>query len=220
MVLAAGDSSRLGCPKQLAPHEGLPLVARAARAALEAGAAPVVVVLGAHAEAARATLSDLPVIPLVNPEWSRGMGTSIATGVQAILGHAPPVDGVLVMLVDQPLVNGTAVRRLLDTWTSSAARSRDGLATIAAAAYTGTIGVPAVFGRGHFDALCSLPAEAGAARLLRQADVQADRVVMPEAALDVDTPNDLERLRVLGLSDPRHWSERTVTNPKAGCRGR
>jgi CTP:molybdopterin cytidylyltransferase MocA len=199
VVLAAGGSSRLGHPKQLVVHEGLPLVVRAALAALKVGADPVVVVVGANAAAVRETLSGIPVIPVENPDWRRGMGTSVATGVRATLGHAPSVCAVLLMLADQPLVDEAALGRLIGTWSYSDQSSGDGGldATIAAATYDDTVGVPAVFGRAHFDALCSLPAAAGAARLLRDADARVLRVAMPEAGVDVDTPSDLERL-VLG----------------------
>jgi molybdenum cofactor cytidylyltransferase len=196
VVLAAGDSSRLGSPKQLVLYQGLPLVARAARAALKAGADPVVVILGANAEAVDAALSGIPVIPVVNPEWSQGMGTSVATGVKAIMAQAPSVNAVIVLLADQPLVDDAALGRLLDTWTDSDAGPSDGgvHTTIAAAEYAGTVGVPAVFGRAHFTALCSLPPAAGAARLLRHIDARVRLVAMREAAMDVDTAEDLERL--------------------------
>ena len=188
VVLAAGESSRLGRPKQLVLHEGIPLVVRAARTALATGADPVVVVLGASAAAVRATLSAIPVTPVENPQWSHGIGTSVATGVKAILSRTPSVAAILVTLADQPLVSDAALGRLIEGWAESERCS------MAAAAYAKTIGVPAVFGRAHFDALCSLPPAAGAARLLRQMNARVRRVAMPEAAVDIDTPHDLERL--------------------------
>jgi CTP:molybdopterin cytidylyltransferase MocA len=196
VVLAAGGSSRLGRPKQLVLYQGRPLVARAAEAALLAGADPVIVVLGANAATVATALSGIPVTAAINPEWKSGVGTSVATGVRAVLERARAVDAVLITLADQPLVSNTALRRLLDPWTSSHRGSERRLqSTIAAAAYGGTIGVPAVFGRARFEELCSRPPTAGAARLLRHA-VRVRRVPIPEAAFDIDTPNDLERLRV------------------------
>ena len=197
VVLAAGSSSRLGRPKQLELYEGFPLVSRAATAALEAGTDPVIAVLGSGAEAVGAALSGIPVIPVLNPEWNRGLGTSIAVGVRAVVEHAPSAGAVLILLADQPQVGQAELGRLLKAWRSADARAGDvGLATtIAAAGYAGTTGVPAVFGRAHFDALCSLSPAEGAARLFRSAKARVCRVGMPEAALDIDTPNDLKRLR-------------------------
>ncbi len=195
VVLAAGDSSRLGSPKQLVRYQGIPLVARAARAALNTGADPVIVVLGANVELVGAALSGLSVVPVVNPEWNRGMGTSIATGVRAMVDRAGFADGVLITLADQPLVGQAALGQLLDAWTDRRMAGDCRRATIAAAEYAGTLGVPAVFGRAHFEALCSLSPAAGAAHLLRRPDPSVCRVAMPQAAVDIDTPNDLERLR-------------------------
>ncbi len=201
VVLAAGGSSRLGRPKQLVEHEGVPLVARAAQAALRAGADPVIVVLGASADAARVALASLPVVVVLNEAWAEGMGTSVAAGVRELVARAPAVRGVLLALVDQPFVGEAALGRLIDAWAYADARAADGVA-IAAAAYAETVGVPAVFGRAHAEALCSLPPAAGAARLLRAEDARVHRVRMPEAAVDVDTPDDLDRLRARGLEDP------------------
>jgi molybdenum cofactor cytidylyltransferase len=161
----------MGRPKQLLLYEGGPLVARAVQAALMAGADPVAVVLGAHAEAVLEVLDGFPVIPVVNPEWHRGIGTSIAAGVRAIIEQEPLARAVLITLADQPLVTDAALRRLLHTWAGSGA-------SIAAAEYAGIVGVPAVFGRVHVDALRSLPPGEGATQLLRRADIPVARVAM------------------------------------------
>jgi molybdenum cofactor cytidylyltransferase len=150
------------------------------------------VVLGANAAAVRATLSGIPVTPVGNSQWADGVGTSVATGVKAIISRAPSVAAILVMLADQPLVSDADVERLIDAWIESETCS------MTAAAYADTIGVPAVFGRAHFDALCSLPPAAGAARLLRRSNARVRRVPMPEAAVDIDTSRDLERLVTSG----------------------
>ena len=194
VVLAAGGSTRLGRPKQLVVHDGLPLVARAARAALEAGAHPVVVVLGSGAEAVRAAVASLPVVIGVNDAWAGGMGSSVALGVSELAARAPAIRGVLLTLADQPLVGGAALARLVEAWSRADAHAANG-AAIAAAEYANTVGVPAVFGRAHLEALRTLPPASGAARLLRAADARVCRVSIPEAAMDVDTPEDLARLR-------------------------
>lgn len=195
LVLAAGASTRLGRPKQLVAFDGLPLVTRAARAALEAGAAPVVVVLGANASVVRAALDGVAAETVLNPRWRDGMGTSLAAGLNALLERAPDVRGVLVTLADQPLVDGRALGRLLGAWEGACADARrsghEVSATIAAATYGEVTGVPAVFGRAHFDEIRALPAAAGAATLLRGREAHVRRVPMPEGAVDVDTEADL-----------------------------
>ena len=198
VILAAGNSSRLGHPKQLIVHQGLTLVARAARAALATGANPVVVVLGADADAVRAAVSNLPVVTVVNDDSRAGIGTSVVAGVRELMMRAPDVRGVLLTLADQPLVDAEALGRLVEAWShADAAASSGAHVAIAAAAYAGTVGVPAVFGRAHFDALRGIPADRGAAPLLRSAGGHVTAVPMPEAEADVDTADDVERLRAL-----------------------
>ena len=197
IVLAAGGSTRLGHSKQLVVHEGRALVVRAVDAAREAGAHPVVVVLGAEADAVDAVLRQRAVVRVVNPRWADGVGTSLAAGLSAIVEHAPAVHGVLIALADQPLVDGASLERLMTAWRAADARatgSEEPL-TIAAATYAGTVGVPAIFGRAHFAALRALPPASGASVLLRTAGGRVIEVGIPEAAIDVDTPDDLARLR-------------------------
>jgi CTP:molybdopterin cytidylyltransferase MocA len=209
VVLAAGASTRLGQPKQLVMYEGQPLVVRAALAALRSGANPVVVVVGAHADAVRAALFGLPVTLVTNPAWADGVGTSVAAGVRALRDSVPDVRGVLLTLADQPLVDSSALVRLADAWLLRATHSRpnsSGETAVAAAVHAHTVGAPAIFGRASFEQLCALGGDAGAARLLRTTDGHVRRVYMPEAAVDVDTPDDLLRLGV-GNGSPAELAE-------------
>ena len=99
VVLAAGGSTRLGRPKQLLTRDGETLVHRAARLALESGAARVLVVVGAHADEVRAAVAALPVECLANPAWSSGMASSLRLAAEALASH----DGATLLLVcDQP----------------------------------------------------------------------------------------------------------------------
>ena len=191
MLLAAGGSSRLGRPKQLLVHRGEPLVRRAARAALDAGAAPVVAVLGADADAVRAALAGLPgVRTVVNAQWATGLASSLAAGIGAVLGDgahdAEARDGVLVLLADQPLVDADALRRLLQAF--------DAGHRVVASSYAGTLGVPAVFGREHLAALQAIGGDRGAGAWLRERRAEVTAVPMDAAALDVDTAADVARL--------------------------
>ena len=198
VVLAAGGSARLGRPKQLVVHAGEPLVRRAARAARLAGADPVLVVLGAHADAVAPALAGLDgVRPLVHAGWGAGMAGSLLAGLEAVRAADPAPDAVLVTLADQPLVDAAALGRLIAAW--------PGAHALAAAAYGdppgAVLGVPAVFGRAHLgallDALRAVDGDAGAGRWLRAHRAMVTPVPLPEAAFDLDTPADLDRLAAL-----------------------
>lgn len=191
VLLAAGAATRFGGPKQLAPYAGAPLVRRAAAAALAAGARPVVVVLGAHADAVRPALEGLAgVAAVTHAAWAEGLASSLAAGVRALL-DAAPCDGVLLTLADQPLVDAAALRSLLDRF--------DEAHRVVAAAYAGTVGAPAVIGREHLaDLLATLAGDAGAGRWLRARLPLVTRVPLPAAALDVDTAEDAARLPPAG----------------------
>ena len=195
VVLAAGASSRLGYPKQLVAHEGAPLVRRAAEAARDAGARPVLVVLGAGADAIAPALEAVPGVQVhVHPDWADGLASSLGAGLRALAAAtradasgADPCDGVLVTLADQPLVDAGALRRLLDAFAAGA--------RVVAARYADALGAPAVFGREHLGALCALEGDHGAGRWLRAHRALVTAVPMDAAALDVDTPADVARLR-------------------------
>ncbi|MFL6589461.1 MAG: NTP transferase domain-containing protein, partial [Chthoniobacterales bacterium] len=77
IILAAGESSRLGQPKQLLKFRGETFVGRAVRAAVEGGCDPVVVVAGNLEEAIRSALASSRAMVVTNPDWRRGLGTSI-----------------------------------------------------------------------------------------------------------------------------------------------
>jgi len=179
VVLAAGASARLGRPKQLVTVQGETLVHRAARLALEAGCNPVVVVEGAVPLAP--ALADLPADVVRCAEWARGPGATLKRGVAHVQGM---VEGVLVLLVDQPGVEVDDLRRLL-------------LApgAVAAAHYDGVLGVPARFSTTRFAALASLPDERGAGPWLQAHAGEVTAVPMPNASRDVDTPDDVAALK-------------------------
>lgn len=186
VLLAAGGSSRLGRPKQLVRYRGVPLLhnaVAAARAALPA--APLVVVVGAHALRARATLqrahSGARVVG--NSSWREGMASSLRAGLAAVPHHAC---AALVLLVDQPHVDAAALIRLLRAWSR-----RRGIP--AAACYAGRVGAPAVLPRRRWRALARLDGDQGARAMLRGGGALT-LVDMPEATFDVDTAADLAAL--------------------------
>src|SRR5579862_9316092 len=104
IILAAGGSMRMGRPKQLLQFRGQSFLRRAATVAIDAKCNPVVVVVGNDAAAMLAELTSLPVHPIENPDWQRGIGTSIRAGVRKLLDLQPDMIATFIHLCDQPLV--------------------------------------------------------------------------------------------------------------------
>src|SRR3954453_20406094 len=97
IILAAGPSSRLGTPKQTILYEGKTLLQRAAEAADGAGCHPVIIVLGAHANAILHHFPHQSATIVHNDHWHEGMGTSIAVGMNALLQADSTVSAVIIM---------------------------------------------------------------------------------------------------------------------------
>jgi molybdenum cofactor cytidylyltransferase len=161
-------------------------VRRIAAAAVEAGADPVVVVLGANATMIAPALSGLAsVTTVVNSEWSNGLSSSLAAGLSAVFQGAS-CDAVLVTLADQPLIDAAALRRLMAAF--------DDERRIVASAYDDTIGVPALFAREHVEDLMRLTGDAGAGAWLRSRPNEVTCIPLGGAAFDIDTSPDAARL--------------------------
>ncbi|HEX3659860.1 MAG TPA: nucleotidyltransferase family protein [Acidobacteriaceae bacterium] len=190
VILAAGASTRLGQAKQLIHASGESLLRRTAHLALEAGCAPVVVVLGFEAERMATELTGLGVEAVVNPEWREGMGASLRCGVEAASRsertRAKP-DNFLLLVCDQPRLTTEHLRELL-------ARHATGQMAITASQYAGRAGVPAVLAAALVPELLACAGDQGARDVIRRDAARVQAVAWPEGAVDVDRPEDLQAL--------------------------
>jgi molybdenum cofactor cytidylyltransferase len=185
VILAAGGSSRLGQPKQLLKFRNETLIRRAVRAATEAGCDPVVVVVGQTNQALLGELQSTSAIVIGNRHWQGGPGTSICCGLNQL---PDSTDAVVLLACDQPFVEASIVRKLID------AHEKSGK-PIVASRYANTLGVPALFERSKFEALLALPAAVGAKRLITTQPDDVASMRFDEGAIDIDTPEDFERLQ-------------------------
>ena len=187
VILAAGSSSRIGQPKQLLSLRGKTLVRVCIDTASEAGCSPVVVVIGSDSEKVRLELADANSIEVRNANWQRGIGSSIRTGVQSLMNHAPDLEAILLLVCDQPAINARFIERLIAT---HEATKKD----IVASAYADTLGVPALFDRSLFKELLSIGDEAGAKSIILQNPKRVAQFAFPEGAVDIDTWEDWEKI--------------------------
>ncbi len=186
LLLAAGKSERLGRPKQLIDYQGNPLVRHIAEVALAAQLDSLTIVTGAHSEKVNAALKGLSVQIRDNEDWARGMGSSIAAGAKSILAKHPDATGILILLSDQPNITSEHLLNLQNVF------ERKG-AYLAVSAYKDTFGVPALVGRNFFDDLLKLEGDQGAKQIFIKEVIPDMQVAFPDAALDIDTPEDLAK---------------------------
>jgi molybdenum cofactor cytidylyltransferase len=193
VILAAGDSTRMGRPKALLPDpDGRSFVARLVRTCAAAGCSPIVVVTGRdHAAITAALAADrLPVDPVVvnNPNPARGQLSSVWTGLETVA--VPDAEAALVTLVDVPLVRASTVRDVIDAWR----RSR---APIVRPAMGDRHGHPVLFDRAVFDELRRAPLSEGTKAVVRaHAGNLLNVPVDDEGCLvDVDTPDEYDAMK-------------------------
>lgn len=173
----------MGIPKALVRDtDGNPWVQRAARLLADGGCAPVVVVVGAATDEARALLgNDVQVV--VASDWADGMGASLRAGLAALPGLAPDADAALVLLVDLPDLVPAVVRRVADHAAPKA---------LARATYGDTAdarhGHPVLLGRDHWaGAADTARGDRGARDYLATHTVSAVDCSDLAAGADVDT---------------------------------
>jgi len=183
VILAAGGSRRMGRPKLLQTWKGEPLLRYAVGAALDAGLAPVVVVVGDEAESLRPVIADLPVKVVVNDGWDAGQSSSVRAGLRVVRAQ---VEAAVFLLGDMPLVNSELVGALVR-------KHAETLASIVAPTAGGRRGNPVVFDRSTFDALSRIEGDRGGRAVFGQFEIEAVECE-PDAFFDLDTPDDLDWL--------------------------
>ncbi len=184
LVLAAGASKRLGQPKQLVKLGGRPALHIVVTNAVALAGNAVTVVVGANAREMTHLLAHSPASVIVNRSWEEGMASSLRFGLASL---PPGCDAVLVLLGDQVAVTADDLKRLAGAW-----KGEESL--IAAAVYDQHVGVPAIFPRLCFSELAELRGDHGARAVLERNSYRLVRVPMSNAAIDLDTPEDLAAL--------------------------
>jgi molybdenum cofactor cytidylyltransferase len=184
IILAAGQSRRMGGPNKLLAHfDGQALVRRIAEAALASNADGVVVVTGHRADDVAAALTGLDVTLKHNPDYAEGIATSLKAGLAALPDAA---SGAIVILADMPGITSAVLDRLIEAF-----RRREG-PVIVLPTVEGKRGNPVLWSRDFFPELMTVTGDTGARHILARHEEAVERVEIGAAAgLDVDTPEAL-----------------------------
>lgn len=185
IILAAGESKRMGRTKQIMRYHHHTLVRHAVDTALCAELGPVVVVVGASANRVIHEMDGYKVLLAYNALWPLGMRSSIRCGIEAVERHTSQATGAILMTCDQPFVCPETLRHLAATQTQSK--------PIVASQYAGTLGVPALFPRGLFTRLKMLQHD-GAKMLIEEFNSIVAAIDFPAGAIDIDTESDYAQL--------------------------
>lgn len=158
LLLAAGSSSRMESPKQLLSWGTKTIIEHQIKELLNTGNS-LSVVLGAYANKIIDVIDKLPVEIYINEHWKKGMGSSISYGMDLLLEKHPNIDGVLITLIDQPLLTTDHFKRMLNLFQKGKGQ------IIVSQSENGWSGAPVLFDKKYFDELVKLKGDVGAKQI-------------------------------------------------------
>lgn len=187
IILAAGESKRMGTIKQLLPWKNTTLLGNLIEQGLASNVEKVFVVLGANYKNIIKKVETDNIEIIYNKNWSLGMGFSISFAMHYIDKKALCFDAVLIALVDQPLIDVVYFNKLTNSFISDDYE-------IVASKYNERVGVPAIFSSKYFDLLSKLESDFGARKIIKE-NIDDLKVVNEEDNLiDIDTISDYKSL--------------------------
>jgi molybdenum cofactor cytidylyltransferase len=188
IILAAGNSSRMGQSKQLLKIGNESLLEKSIQTALDSAVEKIVVVLGADDKAVSESIKQFPVGVVVNENWKSGMGSSIKSGLNFLLESTPSLSGVIIMVCDQPLITNKHIVSLM-------ALHHKKSKPLVASRYSNTYGVPALFTKKYFNQIRSLGDNEGAKKIIMTHEKELAVMDLPEGAVDLDTVEDVNKFK-------------------------
>jgi molybdenum cofactor cytidylyltransferase len=186
IILAAGNSSRLGEPKQLLTFQNKTLIRHIAETAAEVAGEKVIVVTGSSAALIENELAGLPCQHIYNAHWQEGMASSIVKGVTVLKETYDDSTGCILAVSDQPFVTAEIFQNLIAGAQSGAA--------IVASSYGNTIGTPVYFSKTYFEQLLQLKGTEGAKKLILAHKSEVHSLPFPLGTVDIDTQEDYQNL--------------------------
>ncbi len=195
IVLAAGNSTRLGSAKQLLSYKNKTLLQNAIDEAEESGATPIVVITGSHNQEISASITTNIAEIVFNKNWKEGMASGITEGLKKVIALKNDIKNVIIAVCDQPYISSSLFQQLYQC------KNKNGKHIIASA-YAKTIGTPVLFTQKYFDSLMNLQGDEGAKKILLANKDDVATIDFPRGNIDIDTKMDYEQL----LGNQKHIS--------------
>ena len=189
LIMAAGASRRMKGIKQLMPWKDSNFLVETIKTVQKSDATSVNVVLGSNADLIASTcqLTEMNINVFTNTHWDKGLGNSIAYGVQSLLKQYEPYNGILICLADQPLLEHQHLNNLIDQFEKNTSK-------IIATDYNAKAGVPVLFPTLHFKALSQLDGDFGAKDYLNKHTNNIISLNATRQIIDIDTTREYEQL--------------------------
>jgi molybdenum cofactor cytidylyltransferase len=186
ILLAAGESRRMGSPKALLHYQGQTFIERICTAFLTAGVDELIVVLGARAEEIARALPVHPALrAVVNSRYAQGQLSSLMVGIGAL---SPESEAAVVNLVDHPMVSSATIKAVIDSF-------RAAPLPIVIASYQGKRGHPVLFASQVYGEILAAPLDQGAKVVVRKDPTRVREIPLDDPGIlaDIDTPEDYRR---------------------------
>ncbi|WDF45538.1 nucleotidyltransferase family protein [Chryseobacterium sp. KACC 21268] len=190
ILLAAGNSSRIGTAKQLLSYQGKTLLDRTIDTALEVfNQDHIILVLGADHNEIASKIQNKNIKISINDDWQSGMASSIKIGLEALLKQFQDLEHCFISVCDQPFLTSNIFTKMFQLKENSNKE-------IIAARYSDTIGVPALFSKKYFEVLMELSGEQGAKKIIQRSMEDVEAFEFEKGAIDIDTKVDYENLKL------------------------
>jgi molybdenum cofactor cytidylyltransferase len=190
LIIAAGESKRLGEPKQLLQYKGQSLINRLIDTVSDAVNFPITLVLGANAEKIEKQLTNTFLDIVINTDWEEGMASSIKIGLEHLIQKHEQLnysgsqfDGVMILVCDQPFIQTKHIKSLIQLQQST-------LLPIAACYYAQVLGTPAIFHKSIFIDLLALKGDIGAKKIINAKEKEVAKLHFENGVIDIDTIED------------------------------
>ncbi|MEM9544745.1 MAG: nucleotidyltransferase family protein [Bacteroidota bacterium] len=185
LILAAGESKRLGRPKQLVRWKNTTLLNHTITSALATKKTDVMVALGAHHSIILPTLTgNISILKIKN--WNEGMGATMSNCFNQFSFEA--YQGIIISVCDQPYISEDVFSDLIH-------RFEMGRKTIIVSKYDNGMGPPTLFSNTYLPKLKILKGDVGAKSLIRQNMTEVDSILFEKGTIDIDQIEDIQKLQ-------------------------